>query len=357
MISRFEIVASNSPRPKAEHIIFCDGSGGRLFNPATDLELSHWRPNQTPPEYRGDTSTEACFRFLGHPRREPWTVAVNNHLDVDGILSVYALVCSEQARELRETLISAAEMGDFWGWGPPAAQCVFQGVTLLMDQARERDYDHAAIYKLAFDRVPGLAAGSDSETASIEASLEPLRRQAALVEEGHIVRTQPGERFAHYVVSLLIAGDDDARAAYVPQFNEAISDKCALWPHVQSRQDDQRVRLVSTERRDGWFHALWYPGYLWADTEFRWRTPGITYRDGMESYDLDHPALFDALQELQSLETADGTWAAGNGASPFHRKLQSQFPVVARFTAADGQPAKSTLEPDRVASVLRRAFE
>jgi hypothetical protein len=357
MIDRFEIVTSKSARPDAERIVFCDGSGGRLFNPATDLELSHWRPNQTPPEYRGDTSTEACFRFLENPRPGPWMVAVNNHTDVDGILSVYTLVRSEHAREHRETIIAAAEMGDFWGWGEPAAQRVFQGITLLMNSLSQQNADYRAIYEQAFVRIPGLIDGSDPETSAIEASLEPLRRQASLVERGEIVRTRHGERFVQHVVPLTVAGDDDARAGYVPGFNEAISDNCVLWPAVQSRWDDERVRLVSVERKRGWFHALWYPGYLWADTERRWRTPGITYRSGMESYDLDHPALQDALRELQSLETADGTWAAGNGASPFHRELQSLFPVVCRFSAMGGSAGKSRLEPGRVASVLGGVFE
>lgn len=356
MISRFEIVSFDSPRPDAERIVFCDGSGGRLFNPATDLELSHWRPNQTPPEFRGDTSTQACFRFLENPRPGPWTIAVNNHTDVDGILSVYTLVSSEDARQHRDTIIAAAEMGDFWSWGPPAAQRVFQGVTRLMDALREQGVDYRTIYEQAFTRIPGLTDGSDSETAAIEVSLERLRLQAMLVEQRLIARVQHGERFAAYVVPLPFAGEDDARAGYVPSFNEAISDRCPLWPQVQSRWDDQRVRLVSIERRDGWYHSIWYPGYLWADTEFRWRTPGITYRDGMESYDLNHPELMRSLRQLQSQETADGTWAAGNGASPFHRELQSVFPVVARFAGADGQPAKSRLEPGVVASALERAF-
>ena len=86
MIERFEIVGSTSPRPDAERIIFCDGTGGNLFHADTDLELSHWRPNRTPVEYRAGTSTEICFRFLDDARPDSWTVAVNNHLDVDGIL-------------------------------------------------------------------------------------------------------------------------------------------------------------------------------------------------------------------------------------------------------------------------------
>ena len=36
-------------------------------------------------------------------------------------LSVYALVHSEHALAHRQTLIEAAEMGDFWGWGAAAA--------------------------------------------------------------------------------------------------------------------------------------------------------------------------------------------------------------------------------------------
>src|SRR5436190_7220033 len=104
-ISRIEIVGHDSSRPDAERIIFCDGTGGSSFQPETDLELSHWRPNRTPGEYRAGTSTEICFRFLDHPRAGSWTIAVNNHVDVDGILSVYALVHSDHALAHRRTII------------------------------------------------------------------------------------------------------------------------------------------------------------------------------------------------------------------------------------------------------------
>src|SRR6476620_9514085 len=117
MIDHFEIINHDSPRPKAERIIFCDGTGGSLYQPETDLELSHWRPNRTPVEYRAGTSTEICFRFLDNPYPGSWTAAVNNHLDVDGVLSVYALVESERAQGNRQTIIEAAEIGDFWEWG------------------------------------------------------------------------------------------------------------------------------------------------------------------------------------------------------------------------------------------------
>jgi hypothetical protein len=134
MIDRFEIIDHDSPRPKAERILFCDGTEERLFRAETDMELSHWRPNRTPAEYRAGTSTEICCRFLDNPRPGAWTAAVNNHVDVDGILSIYALVHSHHALPHRQTIIEAAEMGDFWGWGEPPAQRVFQGVTHLMQR-------------------------------------------------------------------------------------------------------------------------------------------------------------------------------------------------------------------------------
>jgi hypothetical protein len=118
MIDRFEIVGSTSARPDADRIIFCDGTGGRLFRAESDLELSHWRPNRTPKEYRAGTSTEICFRFLDNPQPGSWMVAVNNHVDVDGILSVYVLVHSNHALANRQTIIEAAEISDSFRESP-----------------------------------------------------------------------------------------------------------------------------------------------------------------------------------------------------------------------------------------------
>lgn len=347
MIERFEIVGHDSPRPDAERIVFCDGAGGSLFRQGADLELSHWRPNRTPAEYRAGTSTEICFRFLDHPRPGEWTVAVNNHADVDGILSVYALVCSEHALNHRQTIVAAAEMGDFWGWGEVAAQRVFQGVTRLMRSGG----DGQAVYAEAFRRIPGLIEGTDPETSELEASLAPLRRGVDLVEQGRIARTLLGDRLAHYLVPRDVAGND-ARASYVPGFNEAISDQAALWPHVLARRDAERICLVSIERETGWFHDLHFPGYLWADAAGRWIVPGMHYHDGMASYELDNPSLIAAFAELQRQESAPGQWGLGGTSLPFGRELQDQFPLVGRFLREPGHAAASRLSPQAVASII-----
>lgn len=353
MIDRFEIIDYDAPRPDAQRILFCDGTGGKLFQPETDLELSHWRPNCTPSEYRAGTSTEICFRFLDNPRPGSWTAAVNNHVDVDGILSVYALVHSAHALQHRQTIIQAAEMGDFWGWGEPPAQRVFQGVTHLMQQ----DGQPQAIYAEAFRQIPDLIAGHGPMVAQVESTLAPLRAGVELIEQGRIVRREIAARLSQYIIPLEVAGGDDAQVSYVPEFNEAISPKALLWPQARARWDAERVCLVSVQRQQGWLHDLWFPGYLWADTQGRWLVPGMTYQGGMSRYVLENDRLIAAFEQLQREEPAPGQWALGGTRLPLGDALQERFPLVGRFVSADGQVAPSKLSPEVVAQALHAALE
>jgi len=356
MIERFIILKSNDPRPPDERIIFCDGAGGRLFRSETDIELSHWRPNRTPAAFRAGTSTEICLKFLDRPVPGNWTAACNNHLDVDGLLSVYALVHSRHALEHRQTLVEAAEMGDFWGWGEPAAQRLFQGLTQLMNARSEAGVATQAVYAEAFDRTPGLIAGTDPDTPAIEASLEPLRRASGWIDKGTVRRSLLNERFAHYEVPASIVGDAVEAAIYIPGFNEAISPAALFWPQARARFDAQRVCLVSSQTGADCYYDLWFPGYLWADTANLWTIDGLHYHDGMERYDLHHPRLAAAIARLQQIETAPGTWTLAGGAAPRSADLMSSFPVVLRFLAVDGRPLPSKIPPDAAAGELANAF-
>jgi hypothetical protein len=356
MIDRFLILDHDTSRPDAEHVIYCDGSGGGMFREDKDLDLSHWRPNRTPTAYRADTSTEICFRFLDDPVPGEWTLAVNSHLDVDGILSVYTLVHTSQALAHRCTIVQAAEMGDFWSWGEAPAQRLFQGLTLLMNRRTGEGRAIQSIYEEAFRRIPAFLDQSDPESIEIERSLEPLRQGVHLVEGNAIRRTERGARFAQYVIPRAVVGNEVGRAIYVPKFNERISHKALLWPQTRAKWDDQRVCLVSVETTGGWHHDLWFPGYLWADVENRWIIPGMNYRDGMESYDLNLPTFDLAIQQLNDAEGGAGCWTIGAGAFMFNSMIQSQYPVVARVLDGSGHPISSNLDPDCVAAKLLPAF-
>jgi hypothetical protein len=356
MIERFLILGFGDPPPAAEKVIFCDGSGGRHFREGTDLELSHWRPNRTPPAYRAGTSTEICFRFLDAPLAGDWTVAVNNHLDIDGILSVFALVHSRTALRRRREIIEAAEMGDFWGWGSPPAQRLFQGLTRMMNERSAAGIPTHSIYDEAFRRIPSLLDGTDPECADIEASLAPLQQNVQWVESGTVRRLPIAERFSQYVIPSSIVAGDWERALRGPKFNEAISPVILFWPEARAKWDAQRMCLVSMESPEGWFHDLWFPGYLWADTAGLWRVPEMRHHDGMEAYDLTNAGLLDALTSLQQQETGPGTWVAGNPRFACCDLIQEQFPLAARFVDQSGHPIASSLNPELVAADLAGAF-
>jgi hypothetical protein len=86
MIDRFEIIDHDSPRPEAERILYCDRTGGDLFRDETDLDLSHWQPNPTCRVPSGHVHGN-LLPLHGQSQPGTWMVAVNNHVDVDGILS------------------------------------------------------------------------------------------------------------------------------------------------------------------------------------------------------------------------------------------------------------------------------
>jgi hypothetical protein len=161
----------------------------------------------------------------------------------------------------------------------------------------------------------------------------------------------------HYIVPFFVAGDDNEAASYAPKFNEVISEKAILWPQVRNRWDFERVCLVSVERKNGWFHDLCFPGYLWADTQGLWTVPDLTYHDGMGSYDFDNHRMLAAFGELQRNESAPGLWGLGGTQLPFGGELQDRFPLVGRFLDDDGAPAHSQLSPDVVARVLEGVIE
>ena len=348
----FHLQGSQRPRPSARGVIYCDGGTDDQFRAGVDLELSHWIPNQTPDRFKADTSTEICLNFVASGDQR-FDLVVNNHVDVDGMLAVFALVFGEWVLPHRRTLTQAAEMGDFWAWGEPPAQVLFQTLTLLIRKLQSEKADPSAIYLRCFDHVFAFLSGEAA--FPVEPGLAALRDSVALVERGDVARKVLGEHFAHYVIPRRLGTSDLPRAVRVPGFNAPLSSECLLWPQARARFDRERVHLVSVETETGWYHDLWYPGYAWAETPRSWRPAGLRAQGDSNTHLLHHPALADAVDGLASLERASGQWTLARHLTPFSSLEGRGFPVVLSFLADDG-PAMSSLEPDLVAERLAKAY-
>ena len=114
----FVFVPYGDPAPRDRASLSCDGK----VDGAT-LDLTHWTNNATPEALYADTSTEialnlarARFDDAATYARFDDAVVLNNHYDVDGVLSVYACVDPTRALRHREVMIAAAAAGDFGEW-------------------------------------------------------------------------------------------------------------------------------------------------------------------------------------------------------------------------------------------------
>jgi hypothetical protein len=142
-------------RPESRRTVFADGTSESGFREGTDVELSHWIPNRTPARFKADTSTGICMNFVAATHAD-YDLVVNNHADVDGILSVFTLLHPATALAHRSTIVAAAGMGDFWGWGDIESQVLFQSLTKQVDALTDAGADPQFIYEKCLKLVDGV---------------------------------------------------------------------------------------------------------------------------------------------------------------------------------------------------------
>ena len=355
-IDGFYIIGSAAGRPAADATIFADGSADDTYRSERDLELSHWIPNRTPHRYKAATSTEICLNFVAEPPQGAWDLAVNNHVDVDGILSVFTLLQSDFALEHRTTLIQAAEMGDFWGWGEKRAQILFQGLTLFMNALQQEKKDLQHLYRLSFDRVRSLILGDHDRDPGIQDGLRALEASLERLADPRMQRHEHHSRLVQYCVPASMAEKHWREILAVPGFNAPLSDESFLWPQARNRTDKERLQLVSVESDHGWYHDLWYPGYMWADTPRSWRAPGLQFSGSTNGYYYAHEGVVRAVEQLQGLEQGKGKWILASEVTPFSTIKGRNYPVVLSCMNDLGDPEASSISPDHVASSLGPAF-
>lgn len=350
----YYISASRAARPSSRRTIFCDGGWGSEFRPAHDLHLSHWIPNRTPIALKADTSTEICLNFLARGGNVPdYDLIVNDHVDVDGMLSVFVLRFPEPAQANRRLLIEAAEMGDFWGWGEERAQGLFQALTLRKDNLLGAGTDPYEIYQAGFECI--LEVCADRQPIDVRAGLHALRESVRLIDEGVVTRHQVSDNLTLFLVPRAVAAGQLDRCLHVPKFNAALSRASLLLPQARARWDSERMQLLAVETEDGWFYDLWLPGYAWADTPQRRPAPGLTSTGDSNVHVFNFPPLDVAASALQQGERAEGTWSVTRQLSPFKGLKGRGFPIVLSFMRADG-PAPSRHSPLVVSDVLATAL-
>jgi hypothetical protein len=352
------VLGSAEPAPEAQRVVYVDGSAPpSAFRPGVDLELSHWVPTSTPERWAADTSTETCLRFLADPPDDAgeYGLAVNNHVDVDGILSVFCLAHPDVALAHRASVVGAAEMGDLSaGVGWPAFRLA-QELTVLMGGFRGPGRDPLATYDEAFARIPAILADADPAPEEVRRCWEVLEAQAAVLAAGEEVQVdEVGPRLVGFT-QRSVAGAWDAQVRIAP-FNALVDDSVWLWPHVRNRRHGEALHLVSTEAADGWAHDLWLPGYVWAHTPDRWRPPILEGTGDSNTWRIRTEVLAEAVAALRADERGPGTWALAEEVDAFASLRGRAFPVILSCVDGDGAPVPSSQTPARVVARLAPAL-
>lgn len=357
-VPRIHVLGSDRPRPASERTLYVDGSAGSGYRPDADLELSHWVPTMTPERWAADTSTEICMRFLEDPpaAAAAYDAAVNNHVDVDGILSLFTLAHPDIALAHRDVVVGAASMADLSAGVDRPAFVLAQELTLAMGGFGGPGRDPLDTYEAAFTVALDVLAGTRPETPSVAEAWEVLEAQAARL--GDVVAvTEVTPRLVAYRLPAP-AGEAEREAALrVPPFNAVVDDSVGLWPHVRNRAHGQAAHLVSVPLDGGWAHDLWLPGYVWAHTPDRWRPSVLEGTGSSNTWRVRSAALDAAVVGLRADERGPGSWVLADEIDPFAAVPGRAFPVILSVLDDGSRPAASSLAPDVVAARLAAAFD
>lgn len=346
------IRGSRHPRPAARRVAYCDGGTDTLYRDGVDIELSHWIPNRTPAAFKASTSTEIVLRFVEAGGADGVDLVVNNHVDTDGMLSVFALLQPDLALAHRQTLVQAATIGDFHGDGDEPARHLQQAVALARLRLEAAAADPQDIYVEVHALVKRALAGEHfAETAP---GLAALHAAEAALADGRIRRQLLAPRLVQYRLPAAVADVD----AWLPAIDQPLTSGSVLPPQARARLDFQRLQLLSAPAvaGAGWQHLLCAPGYSWAETVGLWRLPGLQHDDGINAHRLDWPLLDDAARRLDDGEQGPGRWSVARTLDPFRSLPGCRFPVLlARLH--DDRPTTSAQPPEAVAAVLADALK
>ena len=287
--------------------VIVDGRG----NDATVLALSHWPRNRTPAELKADSSIEIVLTYLRSPQRDELRQGAeavsNNHYDIDGLMSIWAMLNPEAALDQRELLVAVGECGDFDRWSGEQATkvtCALHGLESLPSSPIRKglagvdDYVErtAFLYRETLPLVPKLLGDIDSfeeywgeEYNDVEAGRELFAQGRATVREE-------------------------------PELDLAIFELPHQVHDMALYEQTQRSRVVLVI--EGHRYQVRYRYESWVELQSRQPPPRIDLRP------------FAAL--LQSFEGNDGDWAADD--------VQHTLPRL-RLRGPEGDTSSSSITP------------
>ena len=291
---------------------------------ASGLSLSHWPGNRSPAHLKADTSTEMALKLARDPGRSDWlngvSIVTNNHLDTDGLLSVYAVQHPEEALRHEPALLRAARTGDFAEFNTPEA-FKFDAVVSAFDDDRVspiadaiRGLPEYQRYQTMYDRLLAMMPALLYETGRYKPLwTEPLAdvmRSLMRIRQAAKVREHASAR-----LTVIEASEPLHRTA---RFNVA---------------RHHRV-LTATRSAEGWVYEMAYQIFTWFETV----TPGRGSR-------LDLGSMAESFDRLET--GGDGRWTYTGNDSLDARLYRA---------AAGGAPVSSSLPLDLVEGRLVESF-
>jgi hypothetical protein len=284
------------PEVRGEPHVMADGPA----SPGCRLVLSHWPQSTTPWPLKADLSSEIAFAYLDDPTfhvDDDVRWVTNDHLDVDGFVSVYVLSHPEEAQERRDLLIEVAAAGDF------AARCSDRAANIAFAIGSMRDLTVSTLPRSTF------IGSADEVAAHHYAALLP--QFTALVDDidSHAGLWRDERSALEHAERALDAGE--IRIEEVPDSELAIVWLPPAWPGggVQRGvlQRDTPVHPLAVHRRTD----RWQVAYVDAAR----RDYRLVYRFESWVQLLSKPAgradLRPVAKELQAIDPAGGDWIAG----------------------------------------------
>lgn len=349
----FYVKGSKINRPDSRCTIYVDGTAGADFREGVDIELSHWIPNRTEQRFKAGTSTEICFKYLESQKTPAYDLVINNHLDIDGLLSVFVLSFPTMALQYRDDLINCAKTGDFWAWSEGKSLTLFQELTLLYRRLETQKVDLQNAYETCFELIIKIL--KDPEI--ISPVQEIVEKQFSLVKQGKIQRQEISHRLVTYYVPKVLSKENVSSFLQIPHFNEPLSERLSFWPQVRNRLDEEKIQLLAVETDQGIHYGLWYPGYVWADTSDLWRPPGFILSTTLEDpHIIGWPELSSVIQELNESERGSCVWKLFSNLSLSGKKNPRGFPLVAATLNNKNEVKESQLPLSRVSQSFRKLF-